>query len=65
MWWGIFLIVLPISWGWLAVISPLTISLLLLYVSGIPMLEKPFENDPEFQEYKKRTSALIPWFVKK
>lgn len=61
MWWGIFILVVPVSWGWLAVISPLTISFLLLYVSGIPMLEKPFEHDPEFQAYKMRTSALVPW----
>jgi steroid 5-alpha reductase family enzyme len=48
-----------------AIISPTTITFLLLFVSGIPMAEKMFANNPEFQEYKKRTSMLIPWFAKK
>jgi len=65
MWWGIFLIALSGPHGLLAILSPLTISYLLLYVSGIPMLEKNFENNPEFQEYKKKTSSFFPWFEKK
>jgi len=51
--------------GFFTVISPLTITYLLLFVSGIPLLEKPFENNPEFQEYKQTTNALIPWFPKR
>ncbi len=64
MWWGVFLIVLPLKFGYLAIISPLTITLLLIFVSGIPMLEKKYEGDPEFEAYKKRTNVLIPWFPK-
>ncbi len=60
MWWGIWLIVLPLPLSSLALISPLTITYLILKVSGIPMLEKRFENDPAFQAYKKRTSAFFP-----
>ncbi len=60
MWWGIWLIVLPLPFAILALISPLTITYLILKVSGIPMLEKRFENDPAFQAYKKRTSAFFP-----
>lgn len=65
MWWGIFFIVAPLNYGWLALISPLCITLLLIFVSGIPMLEKKYEGNPEFEAYKKRTNALIPWFPKK
>lgn len=60
LWWGIFLIVLPLEHGIWAIISPLTITFLLLYVSGIPMLEKKYADNPQFQEYKKRTSAFFP-----
>jgi steroid 5-alpha reductase family enzyme len=60
MWWGIWLIVLPLPLAIIALISPLTITYLILKVSGIPMLEKRFENDPTFQAYKKRTSAFFP-----
>lgn len=62
MWWGIFLVVLPVSFGVTAIISPLIITYLLLRVSGIPLLEKQFDTNPAYQEYKKRTSMLIPWF---
>lgn len=58
LWWGIFCFALPS--GFWAILSPLTISLLILYVSGISMLEKKYENNPEFTEYKNRTSAFFP-----
>ncbi len=65
MWWGIFLIMLNVPFGWLAVFSPAAITILLLAVSGIPLLEKKYENNSEFQEYAKRTSVFLPWFPKK
>jgi len=65
MWWAIFLIALEVPFGWLSIISPILITTLLIAFSGIPLLEKKHENDPEFQQYKKKTSALIPWFSKK
>lgn len=63
LWWGIFCFALP--FGFWTIISPITITYLLLKVSGIPMLEKKYENNPEFAEYKKRTSAFFPMFPKK
>lgn len=65
MWWGIFLLSLSVPLGWSAIISPLTITLMLLYVSGVPMLEKKYKDNPEFQEYAKVTSKFFPWFPKK
>lgn len=59
-WWGIFLIVATLPLGYLAIISPLTISYLILMVSGIPMLEKKYEGRKDFEEYKKKTSAFFP-----
>jgi steroid 5-alpha reductase family enzyme len=64
MWWGIWLTVATRTFGIWAIISPLTITWLLVKVSGVPMLEKKYEGNPEFDAYKKRTSALIPWFPK-
>ncbi|HMQ62089.1 MAG TPA: DUF1295 domain-containing protein [Flavilitoribacter sp.] len=61
MWWGLFLIVLPLPYGWVAAVSPLAITWLLAFVSGVPMLEKRYENNPAYQAYKKRTNALFPW----
>lgn len=60
-WWGIFLLALPSPVWFVLLIGPLTISFLILKVSGIPMLEKKYENNPEFQAYKRATSAFFPW----
>lgn len=61
LWWGIWLIAFPVSWSIVALVSPLMITFLILKVSGIPMLEKRFEGNTEFEAYKKRTSAFFPW----
>jgi len=61
IWWGIYVIAFSVAYGWLTVVSPLTITYLLLFVSGIPMLEKQFEHNEEFIRYKKETSAFFPW----
>jgi steroid 5-alpha reductase family enzyme len=58
LWWGIFCFALP--FGFSTILSPITITLLILFVSGIPMLERKYENNAEFTEYKKRTSAFFP-----
>lgn len=61
-WWGIWLIAissLGLS-GWFSIIGPLTITFLILKVSGIPMLEKKMEKNPEFIEYKRKVSIFFP-----
>jgi steroid 5-alpha reductase family enzyme len=60
MWWAIFIITIPFTNSFYFIISPLTITLLLVFVSGIPMLEKKYKGNTSFEEYKKRTSVLIP-----
>lgn len=65
MWWGIFVIGLSCNTPWFTIISPITITVLVCFVSGIPMLEKNLNKYPDFQEYKDRTSVFIPWFPKK
>jgi steroid 5-alpha reductase family enzyme len=60
VWWGIFIVTLPLQNGFLGIISPLTITFLLLYVSGIPMLEAKYKDNEAFQAYKQRTSAFFP-----
>lgn len=46
-------------------ISPLLITFLLLKVSGVPMLEKRWEGNTQWEEYKKKTSVFVPFFPKK
>jgi steroid 5-alpha reductase family enzyme len=48
------------------IVSPLTITFLLLKVSGVTLLEKTIvERRPQYRAYIERTSAFIPWFPKK
>lgn len=61
-WWGIWLVALGVPGGWFGIIGPLTITILILKVSGIPMLERKMAENPDFAEYKKRTSMFLPWF---
>jgi steroid 5-alpha reductase family enzyme len=66
-WLGIFIFALPAFQGmeWLAIISPIWITILLLFISGIPLLEKQYEekygHEAKFQAYKKETPMLIPF----
>jgi steroid 5-alpha reductase family enzyme len=58
MWWGIWL--LNFSQNWWTVVGPMTITFLILKVSGVPLLEKKYEGNKEFEDYKKRTSIFLP-----
>ena len=60
MWWGIYLVIWPLSGSWLFIIGPLTITVLIRYVSGVPMLERRYAKNQAFQEYKKRVPVLVP-----
>ncbi len=59
-WWGIFIMAVTMPGGWMTIIGPLTITYLLRYVSGVPMLERKYQGNPEFEDYKKRTSVFFP-----
>ena len=61
-WWGLFAVVALMPYGLLALVSPITITCLILFVSGVPLLEQKYAGRPEFESYKKRTSVFIPWF---
>lgn len=59
-WWGIFLIACAIPGGWVTVASPLLMTYLLRYVSGVPMLERKYAGNSAFEAYKKKTSIFFP-----
>lgn len=65
-WWGLFALALPSLGGSMlfTAIGPLFITFLLLFVSGVPLLEKGAEErygqDPAYRAYKLRTSVLVP-----
>lgn len=65
-WIGIFILAIPAlsGWLWLSVISPVYITFLLLFLSGIPTLEKKYDEryagNEAYKQYKNQTSILIP-----
>ncbi len=64
-WWGIFLYAVSLPNGIITIIGPLTITSLILFVSGVPLLEKKYAGRPDFEKYKQETSVFIPLPPKK
>lgn len=64
-WWGIYIITLSLPFGYLTLIGPLTITILILFVSGIPLLEKKREGRADWEKYKSQTSIFFPLPPKK
>ena len=66
LWVGVTIIALPIlqGWQWVALISPLFVTLLLTRISGIPMLEERADEkwggQEDYEAYKANTPVLIP-----
>jgi len=66
LWVGIAIIALPVlaGWQWVAMISPIFVTLLITRVSGVPLLEKKADKkwggQPDYEAYKKNTPVLIP-----
>jgi len=65
LWIGVAIIALPIlqGWQWVALISPIFVTLLLTRVSGVPMLEtradEKWGGQPKYEAYKAKTPVLI------
>jgi len=61
VWWGLTIMVLPLPFGYLAVISPLVITYIVTKITG-PMLENMFlEKYPDkYREYIRTTNYFIP-----
>lgn len=66
LWVGVAIIALPVlqGWQWVALISPVFVTLLLTRVSGVPLLEakadKKWGGQADYEAYKKTTPVLIP-----
>ncbi len=65
MWWGIALISASTPVWWLGFIGAITITVLICFVSGIPLAEKRSATKNGWRVYKNTTSVLFPWPPKK
>jgi steroid 5-alpha reductase family enzyme len=65
LWWGLWLLAADAG-GWWTVFAPLCMTLLLLRVSGVPLLEPHLaETRPGYADYVRRTSGFIPWLPRR
>ncbi|NTW62067.1 DUF1295 domain-containing protein [Candidatus Saccharibacteria bacterium] len=62
-WWGLWIVSVGSGLVWLAVIGPITITYLIIFVSGIPMLEKHMSTKSGWEKYKEETPVLIPRLI--
>jgi len=66
LWSGVSLVAFPAleGWGYMTLISPVFVFVLLTRVSGLPALERQadrrFSDDPLYQRYKAQTPVLVP-----
>jgi len=61
VWWGIFIIATADPRNLWTIIGPMTISVLLLKVSGVALTEKTIsERRPDYDDYMKTTNAFFP-----
>lgn len=64
LWWGVFVVCLSATVPFWTGVGPALMTFLLVKVSGVPMLEKKYAQDPEYQEYQRTTPVFVPWFPK-
>jgi len=63
LWWGLYFIACATPGGWLTVLSPSLMTLLLMRVSGVTLLEAGLiGSKPGYRAYIARTPAFFPWF---
>lgn len=66
LWVGVSMVAIPVlqGWQWAMLSSPLFVVLLLIRVSGIPLLEKRADEkwggQSDYESYKKNTAVLVP-----
>ena len=66
LWVGVSIVAIPVlqGWQWAMLSSPFFVALLLIRVSGIPLLEKKADEkwggQSDYESYKKRVAVLVP-----
>jgi len=63
MWWGIYIIACGITWGYVTIWSPIAMTLLIRFVTGVPLgNEVKYVDNPEWQQVCRETNVFVPWF---
>lgn len=62
LWWGIYLITCSVPGGENTFFAPLFITILVRYISGVPLLEEKYQDNADFKQYCTETNVFCPWF---
>jgi steroid 5-alpha reductase family enzyme len=65
VWWGVYLVSVALGAPLWTIFSPMLITLLVRYVSGVPMLEERLKRYAGYETYVAETSIFIPKLPKK
>lgn len=61
VWWGFYLICIANGSGYWTILSPLIMSVFLMFVSGVAMTEKSMKSEkPAYADYMRRTNIFFP-----
>jgi steroid 5-alpha reductase family enzyme len=64
VWWGFYIISINAG-GLYTIYSAITITLLLRFISGVPLLERKQMKKEDYKVYAKETNVFVPWFINK
>ncbi len=66
LWFGYALVASAAPWGWLGFAAPVLLTLLVVFVTGIPPSEEASlrSRGDDYRRYQRETSAFVPWFPK-
>lgn len=59
-WFMIGVIALAAPFGYLGLIGPIVLVVSIIFISGLPPLEKRHMDDPDYIKYRRQTSLLVP-----
>lgn len=63
-WYGIGIIACGAVWGWIGLLGPIVLNVLIRFISGVPPIENRKKKDKAYAAYMKRTGAILPRFTK-
>lgn len=59
-WYGIGIIACSVSYGWIGLLGPLTLNIIIRFVSGVPPIERRKAKDPAYKKYMQKTWPILP-----
>ncbi len=59
-WYGIGIIACGAQWGWIGLIGPVALNVLIRFVSGVPPIENRKKKDKAYAAYMQRTYPILP-----